>query len=253
MVEPVLPDFTPAPNQAGNPELYEVENRAIDHEGTLRQALGEVADLSGRTVVDLGCGSGFWLQDYAEQAASVIGVEPDPSLLELARERVASQGLDGVQVLHGSAEHLPLADGSVDVVHARFAYFFPTPTNDCTPGLREALRVLRPGGTLVVIDNDQENGQFAALLRASDTAQQFQGTGDYNRAWWAGQGAETRQVMSSWSFGTAADLDAVLRLEFPADVADAHLAAHPGQTRLGYGYLLHCLAKSSEAGDQPLP
>ncbi|WP_417219842.1 class I SAM-dependent methyltransferase [Arthrobacter sp.] len=250
---PVPPDFAPAPNQAGNPGLYEVENRAIDHEGTLRRALGEAAGLSGKVVVDLGCGSGFWLRGYAAQAASVIGVEPDPSLLELARARVAAQGLDGVQVLHGSAEHLPLADGSVDVVHARFAYFFPTPTNDCTPGLREVLRVLRPGGTLVVIDNDQDNGQFAAMLRACDTAQQFQGTGDHVRSWWARQGAETRQVMSSWSFETVADRDAVLHLEFPADVAGAHLAAHPGQRRLSYGYLLHCLSKPSTAADQPLP
>lgn len=253
MDEPALSDFTPAPNQAGNPGLYEVENRAIDHEGTLRQALDTEAGLAGRALVDVGCGSGFWLPDYASRAASVIGVEPDPALLELARERVARQGIDGVRVLHGSAEHLPLADASVDVVHARFAYFFPTPTNDCTPGLREVLRVLRPGGTLVVIDNDQENGQFAALLRASVPAQQFQGTGNYIRAWWAEQGAETHGVGSSWTFETTADRDAVLRLEFPAGVAGSYIAAHPGGTRLSYGYLLHCLSKPYATGSQSLP
>ena len=48
--------------------------------------------------------------------------------------------------------------------------------------------------------------------------------------------------MSSWSFESAADRDAVLRLEFPAEVADAHIAAHPGRTGLDYGYLLHSLS-----------
>ena len=72
---------------------------------------------------------------------------------------------------HGSAEHIPLGGASVDVVHARFAYFFPTPGNDCSAGLSEVMRVLRPGGTLVVIDNDQSNGDFADLLAASSAAE----------------------------------------------------------------------------------
>lgn len=168
--------------------MYEVENQAIDHEGTLWQVLQETADLAGRTVLDLGCGSGFWLARYAGAAGSVIGVEPDPGLLELARQRVQREALANVEVTHGSAEHLPLEDASVDVVHARFAYFFPTPTNDCLRGLREALRVLKPGGTLVVIDNDQSHGEFADLLRASVPAQHSQGSGDYIRNWWAARG-----------------------------------------------------------------
>lgn len=238
-----LPDFTPAPNQAGDPALYEVENQAIDHEGTLWQALQQTAELSGRTVVDLGCGSGFWLTRYAEAAGSVIGVEPDPGLLELARRRVQREELGNAEVLYGSAEHLPLEDASVDVVHARFAYFFPTPTNDCLPGLREALRVLKPGGALVVIDNDQTHGEFAELLRGSDAAQAYQGAGGFIRDWWAAQGATTREVMSSWSFESTADRDAVLRLEFPAEVAEAHVASRADQSSVGYGYLLHSVSK----------
>lgn len=239
-----LPDFTPAPNQAGNPGLYELENLAIDHEGTLRDALLETADLSGRTMVDLGCGSGFWLTRYAPHAHRVIGVEPDPALLGLARQRVREEGLGNVEVHHGSAERLPLADAGVDVVHERFAYFLPTPDNDCRPGLREALRVLKPGGTLVVIDNDQLHGDFADLLRSSDAAQRYQGTGANIRSWWSGEGAATREVMSSREFDAVADRDAVLRLEFPRQVADLYLEAHPEATRLDYGYLLHSLSRA---------
>lgn len=52
----------------------------------------------------------------------MIGVEPDSSLLNLAAGRP-----DQTQVLHGSAEGIPLPEESVDVVPAGFAYFFPRP------------------------------------------------------------------------------------------------------------------------------
>lgn len=131
-----LGDFMPAPNQGGNADLYEVENRALDPDGRVLAAMRERAPWAGRTLLDLGCGSGFWLPGYAGEAAEVIGVEPDDSLLPRAARRDPR-----VKVLRGSAEHIPLEDGSADVVHARFAYFFP-PGRDA--GLAEVRRVLRP-------------------------------------------------------------------------------------------------------------
>jgi SAM-dependent methyltransferase len=224
-----LSDFQPAPNQGGDPALYEVENRALDPDGVLLDAMRAVAPWAGRTLLDLGCGSGFWLPGYAAEAAEVIGVEPDPGLLPLAAARDPR-----ARVLAGSAEHIPLPDASVDVVHARFAYFFP-PGRDA--GLAEALRVLRPGGTLVVVDNDHRAGQFADLLGALPDAA-GRDTAGVTDAWWAARGADRSEVLSSWRFTTRADLAAVLRLEFPAAVADAWLAGHPDALGLSYGYVL---------------
>lgn len=229
---PDLPDFVPAANQGADPGVYEIENAALDREGVLWAALQDAAPWAGRTLLDLGAGTGFWLPRYAD-AAEVVAVEPDVRLLDAARARPG-----GAHVLHGSAERIPLADASVDVVHARFAYFFPHPRWDVRPGLDEVARVLRPGGALVVIDNDTERGEFAELLRRSDGAAD-QGQDTYARRWWAEAGAQTREAMSSWTFDTRADLEAVLRLEFPADLAGRWLADHPGATSLTYGYLLH--------------
>jgi SAM-dependent methyltransferase len=224
-----LADFSPAANQGDNPALYETENAAMDRRGLVLDAMRDSADWTGRVLLDLGCGSGFWLPGYAREAREVIGVEPDDRLLSLARARDSR-----VRVLHGSAEHLPLADGSVDVVHARFAYFFPP---DCDAGLAEVLRVLRPGGALVVVDNDLRAGQFAELLRASPWAA-AQGGGEPVDDWWAQRGAERTEVMSDWRFDSREDFASVLRLEFPAAVADGWLADHPHALGLSYGYVL---------------
>jgi len=145
----VFPDFVHAGNQGGNPGLYEIENAALDPERYVLDAMRGLAPWDGRTIVDLGGGSGFWLPGYADEAAHVIGVEPDPSLLPLAVERDRR-----VRVVSGSAEHIPLPDASVDVVHARFAYFFPP---GCDAGPAEVMRVL-------------SSGQFADLLAASPWA-----------------------------------------------------------------------------------
>lgn len=229
-----LPDFKHAPNQGGNIGLYEVENRALDPDGHVLAALRARASWAGRALLDLGCGSGYWLSGYADEAAEVIGVEPDPRLLPLAAGRDPR-----VRVLRGSAEHIPLADHRVDVVHARFAYFFPP---GCDAGLAEVMRVLRPGGTLVVIGNDLRAGEFADLLRAAQGAL-VPGGGPQTDAWWAARGADRITVRSRWRFTSRADLEAVLRMEFPRCVADPWLAAHPGAVSLSYGYALFAIDK----------
>ena len=229
-----FPDFRPAPNQGGRPDLYELENRALDPAGLVLAAMRKLAPWAGKTLVDLGCGSGFWLPGYADDAAEVVGVEPDPALITLAGARDPR-----ARVLAGSAEHIPLPSRSADVVHARFAYFYPP---GCAAGLAEVQRVLKPGGTLVVVDNDQRAGEFADLLRAAGGTRPDQA--DVTDAWWAARGASRTEVMSRWQFTSRADFEAVLRLEFPGGAADAWLAGHPDVLGLSYGYVLFAVPRS---------
>ena len=242
-----FPDWRFAPNIGGHPDVYETENRGIDPEGHVLAALSRLAPWDGRRLVDLGCGTGFWLPGYANDASQVIGVEPDPVLRAKAATRVA--GLPGVDVVPGSAERLPLADRSVDVVHARFAYFLdPGVENGRSPsagaGLAEVLRVLTPGGSLVVVDNDYWWGEFAGLLAAGarrptrDTAAAVDG-------WWRQRGARRLEIRSRWQFADRADLAAVLNIEVPAAVARAWLARHPLATGLSCGYTLFAVTRAA--------
>jgi SAM-dependent methyltransferase len=235
-----FPDWRYAPNISGHPQVYEAENRALDQAGHVLDALWRLAPWAGKTVVDLGCGTGYWLARYAEQAGRVIGVEPAAGLRGRA-ERTAAEltgpGRPAVEVRAGSAEHTGLPDGCADVMHARFAYFFPPGTE---AGLTEVLRVLRPGGRLVVVDNDYRWGEFAGLLAAASarSSRDIAATVD---EWWRARGATRHEVRSEWRFEQRDDLAAVLGIEFPDRIVRDWLARHPAARGLTYGYVLFCV------------
>jgi ubiquinone/menaquinone biosynthesis C-methylase UbiE len=179
----------------------------------------EIADWSGRTVLDVGCGTGFHLPRFAGRAARVTGVEPHPDLAALARRR--TRRLANVTVSQGTAQALPVPDASVDVVHARWAYFFGP---GCEPGLAELGRVVRRGGTAFVIDNDPTRSTFGAWFRRGYPMVDPVAV----ERFWSRQGWSRTPVDIRWSFSSRADLEGVVRIEFSPEVADDILAGHTG-------------------------
>ena len=209
----------PSPNIWDSPAVYEVENRGVDPDGAIEAAMRAVRDWRGARVLDVGCGTGFHLPRFAAEAAHVVGIEPHPPLLALARRRV--RGLAGVEVRAGTAQALPVADASVDVVHARWAYFFGP---GCEPGLRELARVVRRGGVAFVIDNDASRSTFGGWFRRALPS--------YDPAaierFWSLQGWTRVPVDIRWELPSRADFEAIVRIEFAPALAAAILAGHPG-------------------------
>jgi len=211
----------PSPNIWDTPDVYEIENRGVDPDGAIEAAMRRIHDWAGQRVLDLGCGSGFHLPLFAGQAARVIGVEPHDALVSLARDRVGSLGLTNVQVLEAAAQELPLPEASVDVAHARWAYFFGP---GCDPGLAELERVLAPGGTAFVIDNDASRSTFGGWFRRAMPSYDPMAV----ERFWARRGWQREQIDMRWAFGSRADFEAVVRIEFTPTVADGILAEHAG-------------------------
>lgn len=225
----VLPGVHTAPNIQDDPGIYEIENRALDPEGLVLAAMADIAPWADRVAVDLGAGTGFWVPHLAATARHVFAVEPHGPSRVLAMGRLAAAGIENASVLVGSAEQTFLAARSVDVVHARFAYFWGP---GCERGLAEVARILTPGGALLVIDNDLEQGTFAQWLRSLPPP--------YGRdsaaidAFWAAAGFSCTRVLSRWSFQRREDLETVVRLEFRQH-ADPLLVNHTGLD-ISYGY-----------------
>ena len=214
----------PSPNIWRFPQVYEIENRGVDPDSVIETAMREIRDWTGATVLDIGCGSGFHLPRFARDAARVIGVEPHPPLVSLARERAAAgPGADRIQVRPGTAQLLPVGDAAVDVVHARWAYFFGP---GCEPGLAEIRRVLRRGGTAFVIDNDATRSTFGGWFRRSLPSYDPVAV----ERFWARQGWSRRSLDIRWELPTRADFEAVVRIEFAPGPAEEILAGHPGTT-----------------------
>ncbi|MEC3980295.1 class I SAM-dependent methyltransferase [Amycolatopsis sp. H20-H5] len=238
-------EVLPSPNIWYYQQAYEIENHAQDVDGEIWRVLAEEYDWTGRDVADIGCGDGFHLPRFAEKARSVVGVEPYAPLVRDAAARVA--GLPSVEVREGRAQRLPLEDASVDVVHARTAYFFGP---GCEPGLREAERVLRPGGVLMIVDLDVSSEPYGGWMREDLPSYDPPGV----ERFFSRAGFRCRKVETRWLFSGVAAMESVLKIEFSAKVAakaiadvlrrnEIELRAGVAEVTLPVGYRVHVRAR----------
>ncbi len=99
------------------------------------------------TVADLGCGTGAVAQSLAPFVASVIAVDESSAMLSAARKRL--HGVENVDIRNGRLESLPIGDGEVDVALLFLVLHYAA---EPTRVISEAARVLKPGGSLLVLD-----------------------------------------------------------------------------------------------------
>lgn len=99
------------------------------------------------TVVDLGCGTGEWAERLAPVVAKVVAVDREPSMLLAARRRL--QAHRNIQFVEAELDALPVASASADfAVCSLVLHHIDNPEG----AISEALRVLKPGGRLLVMD-----------------------------------------------------------------------------------------------------
>jgi ubiquinone/menaquinone biosynthesis C-methylase UbiE len=111
---------------------------------------------AGLAWLDSGCGDGSFTESLVrrQRPSSVVGVDPAPAQLGLARRRA---GTAAVSFLRGDAQALPVPDASVDAaVMALVLFFVPDPAH----GVRELMRVIRPGGTIAAYHWDMAGSGF---------------------------------------------------------------------------------------------
>lgn len=229
---PELPGFVRSPNIATDADLYEVENLAADPDRAVEQAMQHIASCEGKVVMDVGAGAGYHIDRFHDDAAQVIAVEPDPALRLRMMQRIADRKLERTSVIGASAVDIPLRDHSVDIVHSRFAYFFGP---GCEPGIAELERVVKPGGTAFIIDNDLRSGTFASWIHAAHP--NYPHDPDGIESFWTDHGFTITRLGSCWRFDNRDDLERVVHLEFPADKAARFVADHPSN-EIEYNLLL---------------
>jgi len=131
----------------------------------VRRTLVKQADLrTGHRVLDIGCGTGtlVTLIKRVNPDVSVVGIDPDPKALTRAK-RKAAQARVSIQFDQGFSDELPYPEGSFDRVFSSFM-FHHVSADQREKTLHEAWRVLRPGGSLHLLDFDASESQPQGVL-----------------------------------------------------------------------------------------
>ncbi|MGK5676490.1 methyltransferase domain-containing protein [Micromonospora sp. URMC 106] len=124
-------------------DAVDAQPQALELRARSYELLG---DLTGRTVVDAGCGSGRAVAELAERGAHAIGVDLDPDMIAAARKRWPAG-----EFHVGDAYELPLETGSVSGYRADKVLHT---LDDPARAVAEARRVLAPGGRVVLLGQD---------------------------------------------------------------------------------------------------
>jgi 2-polyprenyl-3-methyl-5-hydroxy-6-metoxy-1,4-benzoquinol methylase len=161
----------PIPYAEGSQEFFREIDRRIFHPRYMRLTADESGRpfslfvdfdaLPGKDVLDVGCGSGIATQLLAEAGANVTAIDLTSWAVETTRKRLAAFGLEG-DVRQADAELLPFPDSSFDLV---FSWGVIHHSSDMEQALRELVRVLRPGGELVLMVYHRRS-LFFAVYRA---------------------------------------------------------------------------------------
>jgi ubiquinone/menaquinone biosynthesis C-methylase UbiE len=128
--------------------VYLIED-AVRRRRIVREAL---AVSPGERLLDVGCGPGFYCLELSEEvgpSGQIVGVDPSPAMLELARRRCA--GRENVELRQGDAVSVPADDGDFDAALSVQVLEYVA---DVEAALAELHRALRPGGRVLVWDID---------------------------------------------------------------------------------------------------
>lgn len=160
--------YLPAMGETAPTALYDVFTRALGARSIHWQLVAQAGLGPGQTVLELGTGTGEVLLLAARVApgATLVGLDPDPKVLDLARRKAARRGVP-LRLERGYADALPDADGSVDRVLSSFMFHHLPPAEQRTM-LAEVRRVLRPGGSLHLVDPDGSDAGIMGWFRSHD-------------------------------------------------------------------------------------
>lgn len=155
-------DYLPAAGHDAFLPGYDLLTRVLGMNPAYRELVAQAGLSDGQRIVEIGCGTGN-LTVRAKKACpgiDIVGTDPDPQALQRAERKV--NGMNGIRFIHAYAQELPFDNGEFDrALSSMMLHHLDQATK--TAAARELFRVLRPGGSVHVVDvrGDALAGLFA--------------------------------------------------------------------------------------------
>lgn len=138
-------------------DIYEIFSIAEDYPNKIYNFL--LPKVQNKIVLDLGCGTGKFMQKFYKEATKYYGLDLSSKQLEIAKEKVK----DGnVKFICSSAENIPLPDDSVDVIISTWVLGTILEIDRRNKVLKEMKRVLKKDGNIYLVENDI-GGEFEEI------------------------------------------------------------------------------------------
>jgi ubiquinone/menaquinone biosynthesis C-methylase UbiE len=160
-------DYLPAAGHDALLPAYDLLTRVLGMNSVYQTLVGQAELADGQRVLEIGCGTGNLTvrAKRAHPATEFVGSDPDPRALSRARRK--ARGMAGIRFEHGYGQQLPYADGEFDrVLSSMMLHHLDDHVKAAAAA--EALRVLRPGGRLHLVDvggdMSADDGLAARLL-----------------------------------------------------------------------------------------
>ena len=160
---------------SGMSETGRHHHRGKSSEGRVDEArvLGALRIQPGQTILDAGCGNGYMSKAFAHvvgDTGKVIALDPDEAAIEVLQRQTAGTNIEAV--VGDISKETSLADGSVDIIY--LSNVFHGFTQEELSGFRaEVARLLRPGGTLAVVEIVKEATPFGPPIEIRRTPEEL--------------------------------------------------------------------------------
>ena len=165
--------------------VYVVDPEVYDTQGFLgwdTEELTSLIEFAGKTVIDVGSGTGRLAMVAAESAAAVYAVEPVANLRHYLKEKARAQGFNNLYPVDGLITDIPFADGFADVTMGGHVF-----GEYIEEEYREMVRVTKPGGIVALcpgnVDKDNEVHKFL-VSEGFDWARFLEPEDDMKRKYW---------------------------------------------------------------------
>lgn len=195
-------------------EKYDLLIRREDFEGNLLKAIHSIIPPYGLDIIDLGSGTGRLARLLAPDARSMRLFDASPQMLAVAVNSLRSMGLTNWQAQVADHRQLPAEDASADLVVSGWSFSYLSVWGDraqLEAGWREILRVLRPSGTVILVESLGTGNQVPIRLAHLD---------DYY-AWLDEKGFASTQISTTYRFESVEEARDLSAFFFGGQMAQA--------------------------------